>query len=329
MKFHSFAALVMATVLAAFGPALPATAQTYPTKTIQLVVPLAAGTAMDSLARFYAEELQKSLGQPVIINNQPGASFMLAAQTVAKAEPDGHTLLVNSAPALAVNPTLFKTVNYNPETDFAPISIYAKSPFLLLVNSKLGIGTAKAFIEKALGSTVPMNFASPGAGTLQFLSMETLKQQFKFKLEHVPYRASPQILTDLLGEHINSAIHEAGGAISLVREGKITALATTSLVRHPALPDVPTLAEAVGIPGFEAVSWHALLAPAATPAPVVNRLITEMQRITATDAFKKRVVELGLEPQTSRTPDETKAYMRSERERWGGIVKSLGLEGSQ
>jgi tripartite-type tricarboxylate transporter receptor subunit TctC len=329
MKLRNLAALALAATLAAVGPALPAAAQSYPTKTIQLVVPLAAGTAMDSLARFYAEELQKALGQPVIINNQPGASFMLAAQTVAKAEPDGHTLLVNSAPALAVNPTLFKTVNYNPEADFAPISVYAKSPFLLLVNSKLGIGTAKAFIDKAQASAVPMNFASPGAGTLQFLSMETLKQQFKFKLEHVPYRASPQILNDLLGEHINAAIHEAGGAVSLVREGKITALATTSLVRHPALPDVPTLAEAVGLPGFEAVSWHALLAPVATPGPVVSRLIAEMQRITATDAFKKRVVELGLEPQTARTSDETKAYMRSERERWGGVVRSLGLEGSQ
>jgi tripartite-type tricarboxylate transporter receptor subunit TctC len=329
MKFHRLAALALAAILAALGPVLPATAQTYPARTITIVVPLAAGTAMDSLARFFAEELQKAFGQPVIVSNQPGASFMLAAQAVAKAEPDGYTLLVNSAPAFAVNPTLFKKINYDPETDFVPIAIYAKSPFLLLVNSRLGIGTTKAFIEKALASAVPLNYASPGAGTLQFLAMETLKQQFTFKLEHVPYRASPQILSDLLGEHINASIHEAGGAVPLVREGKITALATTSLVRHHALPDVPTLAEAAGLPGFEVVSWHAILAPAATPGPVVTRLTAEVQRIAATDTFKKRVLELGLEPQISRTTDETKAYMRSERERWGGVVRSLGLEGSQ
>ena len=226
---------------------------------------------MDLLARIYAEELAKTLGKPVIVENQPGAALMLAAQNVARAAPDGYTLLVNSAPVMAVNQTLFKKINYDPEKDFVPVALYAKSPFLLLVNPGLGVTTARDFIKKAgESSEKPFNYATPGAGTLQFLAMETLKSQFKLKLDHVPYRNSPQMLADLMGNHITSSIYEAGGAVPLVKEGKLPALGVTSASRHHALPDVPTIAEAANLPGFEAVSWHVLLAPAATPKPWAN-----------------------------------------------------------
>lgn len=312
------------------GMGVSAQAQTYPNKTITIVVPLAAGTAMDTLTRSYADELSKALGQPVIISNQPGAGLRLATQQVARAEGDGYTLLVNSAPVMAVNQSLFKTLEYDAEKDFTPIALYAKSPFLLIVNSDLKINTAKEFVDRVKQKDPALkNYATPGVGTLQFLAMESLKGAFGFEIDHVPYRASPQILTDIVGGHLASSIYEAGGAVALVKENKIKALAVTSDVRHHALPDVPTLAEAADLKGFEAVSWHVLLAPSKTPAAVVQRLSTEMQRIASTDAFKARARQLGLMPVAPLGPTETGAYIRAERERWGAVVKKLGLEGSQ
>jgi tripartite-type tricarboxylate transporter receptor subunit TctC len=326
-RMPSLAGLVAAMALCA---AIPGNTQTYPTKTITIVVPLAAGTAMDSLARFYGEELQKSLGQPVIIANQPGAGLRLAAQTVARAEPDGYTLLVNSAPVMAVNQSLFKKLEYDAEKDFAPIAIYAKSPFLLIVNPASKVGTVKDFIAQAKEKSPALqNYATPGVGTLQFLAMEALKRQFGFEIDHVPYRTSPQILTDIMGANLATSIYEAGGAIPLVRDNKLRALAVTSLVRHHDLPDVPTLAEAANIKDFEAVSWHVLLAPSKTPPAILEKLSAEMRRIALTDAFQARVRQLGLMPVAPTGSTETNAYILAERVRWSEIVRALGLEGSQ
>lgn len=307
-----------------------ANAQDYPTRNVTIVVPLAAGTGMDTIVRIYAEDLAKSLGKPVVIENQPGAALMLAAQNVARATPDGHTLLVSTSSPMAVNQMLYKKMNYNPDKDFVPLALYLKSPFVLIVNPSLGVKSVKEFMQKAKDSAAaPFTYATPGAGTLLHLTMETLKQDFGFTANHVPYRSSPQIVTDVVGGHVTSAISETGASLSLIRDGKLQALGITSSTRHPALPDVPPMAEAAGKPGFEAVSWHVLLAPAATPTPIVERLHKEMTRITGDAAFQKRVSDIGLMPLAPTTVPQMQAYIKSEQVRWGSVVKALGLAGSQ
>ena len=318
-------ALIGALVLAL---PVPANAQEYPTRNVTIVVPLAAGSGMDTIVRIYAEELAKALGKPVVVENQPGAALMLAVQNVARAVPDGHTLVVSSSPALAVNPTLYKKVNYDAEKDFVPLALYAQSPFVLIVTPSFGAGSMKEYIKKAQDSANPVTYGTTGAGTLQFLTMEILKRDHKFQAAHVPYRSPPQIVTDVVGGHIVSAISETGAALSLIQEGKLKALGITASVPHPSLPQVPTVAEAMGMPGFEAVSWHALLAPSATPRPVVERLHAEMTRITGDAAFQKRVSEIGLMPLRPRSIGDIQNYIKSERDRWGGVVTALGLAGS-
>jgi len=228
---------------------------------------------------------------------------------------------------MAVNPTLYKKVNYDAEKDFVPLALYVKSPFVLIVNPAFGAGTMKEFIKKAQDSANPLTYGTTGAGTLQFLTMETLKRDHNFQASHVPYRSPPQIVTDVVGGHITSSISETGAALSLIVEGKLKALAITSSAPHPSLPQVPSVADAVGMPGFEAVSWHVLLAPAATPRAIVDRLHAEMKRITADPAFQKRVTEIGLMPLQPTSIEAMQKYMQDERERWSGVVKSLGLAG--
>ena len=317
-----------AIALAALAVPYAATAQEYPSRNITIVVPLAAGTGMDTLVRVYADELQKSLGKPVVVENQPGAALMLAAQNVARAPADGHTLVVSTSSPMAINQALYKKINYDAEKDFVPLSLYVKSPFVLIVNPALGTPNMKAFIKKAQESDKPFTYGTPGAGTLLHLTMEVLKRDFKFKADHVPYRNSPQIVTDVIGGHISSAISETGAALSLIKDGKVDALGITSSTRHPSLPEVATLADAAGMPGFEAVSWHVLLAPAATPKPIVDRLHKEMAAITGSDGFQKRASTVGLIPLKPDSIDGMLAYMKAERERWSNLVTHLGLAGT-
>lgn len=303
-------------------------AQEYPSRNVTIVVPLAPGTGMDTLVRVYADELQKSLGRPVVVENQPGAALMLAAQNVARAAPDGHTLVVSTSSPMAINQALYKKINYDAEKDFVPLALYVKSPFVLIVNPSLGASNIKDFFKKAQTSEKPFTYGTPGAGTLLHLTMEVLKRDHKFKADHVPYRNSNQIVADVVGGHISSAISETGASLALIRDGKVNALGITSTTRIPSLPNVAPIAEAAGMPGFEAVSWHVLLAPRATPQPIVDRLQKEMAKITGAEAFQKRAATTGLIPLKPDTVDGMLKYMKSERERWGGLVTQLGLAGS-
>lgn len=309
--------------------ALPASAQEYPNRAVTIVVPLAAGTGMDTLVRVYADELSKKFNKPVVVENQPGAALMLAAQNVAKAAPDGHTLVVSTSSPMAVNQTLYKKINYDPVKDFVPLSLYVKSPFVLIVNPALGATTMKDFIKKAQDSEKPFTYGTPGAGTLLHLTMEVLKRDFKFKADHVPYRNSNQIVADVVGGHINSAISETGAALSLIKDGKVIALGITSAERIPSLPEVAPISEAAGMPGFETVSWHVLLAPAATPASIVDLLTKEMAAITGSETFQKRASATGLIPLKPTSTADMLKYMQSERDRWTAVVTQIGLAGSQ
>ena len=306
----------------------PALAQDYPTKPITIVVPLAAGSGMDMLVRLYADKLQASLGKPVVVENKPGAALMLAAAQVAAAPPDGYTLVVSTSSAMAINPVLYKKINYK-LTDFVPVSFYVKSPFILVVNPDLPVKSVPDLIKHAKETDKPLSYSSPGAGVAQHLSMEYLKQRFNVNMAHVPYRSTPQSITDIVAGHVQLGCAEAGASLPLIREGKLRALAVSSSTPIPSLPEVPPFAKAASAPDFEAVSWHMLFAPAATPKPVLERLNAEMKKIMSDPEMQKRASQIGLLPIDPPSVAETEKYLVSEREKWGSLVKQLGLEGTQ
>lgn len=318
--------LLLAAMLAA--AAAPARAQTYPDRPITIVVPLAAGTGMDALVRLYADKLQASLGKPVVVENKPGAALMLAASAVAAAPADGYTLLVSTSSAMAINPVLYKKINYK-LTDFVPVSFYVKSPFILVVNPDLPAKTVPELIDLAKKSEKPLSYSTPGAGTAQHLSTEYMKQQFGINVVHVPYRATPQSVADIVANHVQLGFAEAGATLPLIRDGKLRALAVSSSTPIPTLPDVPPFAKAANAPDFEAVSWHMLFAPAATPKPILDKLHAEMTKIMKDPEMQKKATTIGLLPIDPPSIADTEKYLASEREKWGSLVKKLGLEGSQ
>jgi tripartite-type tricarboxylate transporter receptor subunit TctC len=307
----------------------PAGAQTYPAKPITIIVPLAAGTGMDTIVRLYAERLSQSLGKPVVADNRPGAAMMLAMTALATAPADGYTLGIATSGPLATNPVLYKKINYDPDRDFAPVALYVKSPFVLIVNPALPVRSVPELITFAKESATPLAYSTPGVGLMQHLSLEFMKQRFGFEATHVPYRNTPQSVTDIAAGHVALGFAEAGASVPLIRDGKVRALAVSSSSRLPVLPEVPPFAEAAGAPDFEAVSWHVILAPAATPKDIIDKLHIEMKRIMAAPDVVKRVADLGLIPFDTPPIEGISAYIKSEQGKWGPLVRKLGLEGSQ
>jgi tripartite-type tricarboxylate transporter receptor subunit TctC len=306
-----------------------AEAQDYPTKSVTVIVTLGAGTGMDTLVRLWGEKLSQKLGKSVVIENRPGGSQTIGTSAVAAAEPDGHTLLMATSGAMAINPALFKQISYNPERDFAPIALYVKAPFILIADKNLPIRSASEFITYAKEAQNPLSYSSVGPGSPQHLSMELVKQQFGLRMTHVPYRTSGQAVTDTIAGHIQVGFADAGSSLPAVTDGKVRALAVSATTHLPSLPDVPPFSQAVNVPDFEAVSWHALFAPAATPRHILNKLHELMKEITGAPEFKQRAISVGLIPIDTASIDDMRAYIRSERNKWGSLVHKLGLAGSQ
>ena len=304
-------------------------AQAWPARNVTVIVPLAAGTGMDTLVRLYSERLSQAFGKPFIIDNRPGAALMLGVSALSKAAPDGYMLGVATAPAMAINPTLYKQLAYDVDKDFVPISLYVKSPFILVINPALGPRNAGELIKYTMDNVGKLSYSTPGTGAAQHLAVEFMKQKFGLDITHIPYKSTPQSVADIMAGHVNMAFAEAGVSLPLIREGKLRALAVSSLTRLPSLPDVPTFAEASNSPDFEAVSWHVLLAPAATPPEIVGRLQQEMKRIIATPEVQQRIATLGLIPYDAPSAAAINQYMQAERTKWSALVKSLGLVGSQ
>lgn len=327
MSFLKSAARTLSAL--ALMAALPGAAlaqQGYPNRPVTIVVPLAAGSGMDTLVRLYAEKLADKLGKPVVVENKPGAALMLAAQHVAQQPPDGHTLLVSTSSAMAINPVLYKKINYDHVKDFVPISFYVKSPFILVVNPDLPAKTVPELIK--LAKEKELSYSSPGAGVAQHLSMEYMKQRFGVNVTHVPYRNTPQSIQDIAAGHVQLGFAEAGASLPLINEGKLRALAVSSLTKLPTVPDVPPFAEAASTPDFEAVSWHMLYAPAATPKEIVERLHKEMTAIMSDPEMQKKASAIGLLPLNPPSIDETQKYLAAERDKWGSLVRKLNLEGT-
>jgi tripartite-type tricarboxylate transporter receptor subunit TctC len=315
--------------LAAALSAAPAGAQTYPTKTVTIVVPLAAGTGMDTVVRLYAEKLQTALGRPVVVENKPGAALAIGASAIATAQPDGHTIGVLTSGPMAIGPVLYKKVAYDPQKDFVPVSLYVKSPLVLVVDPALPIKSVPDLIKYAKASAQPLTYSTPGAGAFQHLSTEFMAQRFGLKFTHVPYKSTPQSVTDIAAGHVNFGFAEAGATLPLIRGGKLRALAVSSTTTLPTLPDVQPFAAAANAPDFEAVSWHILFAPAATPKDVVARLHGEMTKIMSDADMQKRAADIGLLPVNPPSVADTQKYIASEREKWGNLVRTLGLAGTQ
>jgi tripartite-type tricarboxylate transporter receptor subunit TctC len=329
MAWLAFRCAAAALLWVAIGSHSRAVAQDYPSKNLTIVVSIGAGTGMDVVARLYAEKLSAALGKAVVVENKPGAATMLAATQVANAPPDGHTLVVLTSSALAINQSLYKQMNYNPEADFTPISLYVKSPLILVVNPNIPVKDVKEFIAHAKQAKPPLDYVSVGAGGFQHIAMEFAKQRFGLDANHVPYRNTGQSVTDLIAGHVQTGFVEAGASIPAIKDGKLRALAVSSATRLPLLPDVLPFSEAAGAPDFEAVSWHVLMAPSKTPKDIVDRLHAEMKKIMGDPEMKKRTADIGLIPFDSPSVAGINDYIKSERVKWGTLVEKIGLKGSQ
>ena len=319
---------LLALVAIAIGSHSRTVAQTFPSKAITIVVSIGAGTGMDVVTRLYAEKLSAALGQPVVVENRPGAATMLAATQVASAPADGHTLVVLTSGALAINPALYKQINYDPINGFVPISLYVKSPMILVVNPSLPAKTALEFINHAKQANPPISYATLGAGAIQHLCMEFAKNRFGFEATMVPYKSTGQSVMDIASGQVPAAFVEAGASIPLIKDGRLRALAVSASTRLPLLPDVPPFSEAANAPDFEAVSWHILLAPAKTPRPIVERLHAEMKKIMSDKAMSDKAAAIGLIPMETPSIEGMQDYIQSERAKWGGLVEKLGLKGT-
>ena len=306
-----------------------ALAQDYPARPITMVLPLGAGGAMDIIARGQFEpKLKERLGKPIIIENWTGGGTVIAATTVAKSPPDGYTLFFVPAGTLTTNTTLYKQLPYDPAKDFVPIAMMFKLGFVLVVNSSLPVHSVADLIKYAKERPGQLAFGSTGIGATPHLAVEMLKRAAGIEMTHVPYRGMPQAVNDVVAGHVQLVFSDAVNVPALVQQGRIRALAVSSLTRIGVVPDVPTMAEA-GFPGFEAVSWHMIVAPTGTPKDIVNKLHTELKAIVATREFEQQATKMGLISIDLPPPDELLRFLHAEIGRWGKLVRDVGIAGTQ
>lgn len=295
----------------------------YPNKPIRIVVPLTAGGPTDILARVIGQQLSERLGQPVLIDNKPGAGSNIGADYVAKSVPDGYTLFMGTSGPLSINPSLYGKLPFNPLTDFAPIALIASAPFVVAVNPALPVKSVKDLIALAKSKPGQMNFgAVPGSAA--HLATELFKSTAGLEMTFVPYKGAAPATNDLVAGQIQLSFASTPGVMPSVKGGKLVALAVTSAKRTSALPDIPTLAEAA-LPGYEASVWYGLVAPTKTPQAVINRLNSEITRILQDPAMRQKLLANDFEPAGS-TPEQFDAYIRSETAKWGRVVKSSGAK---
>lgn len=323
MRAPRLIALLVASISA------PALAQEYPSKTVTVTLALAAGTGMDVVVRTWSEHLAQSLGRPVIVDNRPGANGIVAANAVRNAPADGHALLVASSAALAVNPTVYKQLPYDPQKDFLPIAVYLKSPFVLVVHPSLPVRSVKELAAYVKVRPEQLSYASTGPGGAPRLVTELFMRHYGLNITHVPYKNTPQGIVDIAAGHVQLGFVEASASRPFIHDKRLRALAVSSLSRFNSLPEVPALAEAMNSPGIEAVSWNALVAPAATPRAAINRLHSEMTRIVGLPDVNKAIASLDLIPVPLVSIEANQQYIAAEGRKWGDLVRKLGLAGSQ
>lgn len=300
----------------------PAGAQDYPSKPVRMVVGMAPGGSNDTIARLISAELSKSLGQTVVVENKPGANSTIATSELARATPDGHTLMLVIS-SHVTNTLLYSNLNYK-LTDFTPVSLIADTPFVLVANPKFEPNTMAELIALAKQQKSGIDFGTPGLGSTQHISMELMNQMAGIKMNHIPYKGGAPAQTDLISGVIPLIFATPTQSLPFIKNKQLKAIGVSSSKRLPQLPDVPTLAES-GLPGYEADVWFGVIAPAGTPAPVVEKLNKEIRRIVQTPEFRKQLVDMGLNP-LDRTPAQFQELIENERTKWAAVIKKSDIK---
>lgn len=309
--------------LIAAALAAPAWAEvTYPTKPVRLVVPMAAGGNGDIIARLIGQELQAALGQPVVVENKAGAGGNIGADYVAKSAPDGYALVLGAVGTHAINASLYKNMPYDVRRDFAPVTMMASVPNVLVVHPRVPAENVQELVAYIRQNPGKVNFASSGAGSSIHLSGEMFRSMEHLEMTHVPYKGSAPALADLLGGQVQLMFDNLPTSLPHIKAGKLRALAVTSLKRSPSLPNVPTMTEA-GVPNFEAGSWFGILAPANTPKAVVAKLDQDIRKALERQDVQRKLVDLGFQPNV-KGPEAFAAYMDQEITKWGKVVRESG-----
>lgn len=307
-------------------------AQTYPVKSIRFIVPYPPGGPLDAVARLLADKMKEGLGQPVIVDNKPGAGGNIGADAAAKSAPDGYTIVMGAVATHAINPTLFPRMPYDPVADFAPVSLVASVPNVLVLNAdlaaKLGISSVKDLIAYAQAHPGKLNYASGGNGSAGHLAGELFKMMTKTSMVHIPYNGAAPAQLGLLAGQTDLMFDNLASATGHIRSGKLKPLAVTTVKRAAAFPDLPTLAEAgadKGLKGFDINTWFGILAPAKTPAPIIAKLNSEVEKALRSPDVKERMAKLGAEPSPT-TPEQFAALIQKDLEKYAAIVKASGAK---
>jgi tripartite-type tricarboxylate transporter receptor subunit TctC len=299
----------------------PARAEDWPSRPIQMVVPFGAGGAADIVARLVGDKLATALGRPVVIEDKPGAGGNIGGAAVARANPDGYTLLMSGSPTHSVGPYLYKNLSYDPMRDVPPVAMIAVAPNLLVVNSALPVKSVADLVALARAKPHTVTYSSAGIGTSGYLAAELLKAKTNLDISHVPYKSGPEAVTGVLSGNVTFMFFTVPSLLPQVEAGQLRALAIASAERSPLVPNVPTIAEA-GYPGFDVIAWYALFAPRGTPPAIVDRLSKEVEKILHRDDVRNELAKLGAEPHYL-SPQGLADYVAMESPKWGPLLKDI------
>jgi len=325
MKLRPFFKLLpVAAALITVLSTIAATQPAFPTKPVRILVGFSPGGSNDIIARLIAPKLAEGLGQPVVVDNKPGAGGNIAGQAMLSSPADGHTLLMCTTGSLSIQPHIIKAMPFNTATDFLPVTLIANAPYLLLVNPDLPVKNVRELVAYAKDKPGVINFASSGIGTGGHLAGEMLKSRAGINMVHIAYKGTGTAMSDLLGGQVAMIFDQPVSSMQYVRSGKLRALAVASLRRLPALPEIPTVSES-GVPYFDPVTWTGICAPKGTPAPVIDRIQKEIAKVLAMRDISARLIADGLEPVGS-TPAAFREFLAADKRKWGAVIKAANIQ---
>jgi tripartite-type tricarboxylate transporter receptor subunit TctC len=305
-----------------------AQAQEFPSRPLTMVVPFTPGAATDFLGRLLGKELEERLGKPVVVENRPGAGTNIGSNSVAKAAPDGHTLLMATSTPMAINVSLYKNLSFDPTSDFMPLAMVAQSPFVLIVKPSLPVKSVQELIALAKEKPGQLSFGSAGPGSPHHLFAELFASMTGTKMNHVVYRGSVPALNDVVAGHIDLMFCDFASALGMLQSDRVRPLGVTTAARIPAFPNLPPINE-TGLPGYDVAAWFMVVTTGKSPQVAVDRLYGELKRALAKPDIKEQLIKLSLLPMDAKTVPEMQAFVKSEIGRWGKVVEQAGIAGSQ